>query len=92
MQRETRASHALSAWVDELDDSGNQLRTQQDLAKILSARLPRDKEIAQSTVSAWCAGKSQPRGDAMVALQEIAGVQLAWWLEVIAEAKTGTEG
>ena len=89
MVRETRASRALNAWLAEVDDKGNKLRTQTDLAKIVSARLGRTPEVNQSSVSAWCSGRSQPRGDVMVVLQEVASIPLPWWLEVV-DSNSGT--
>ena|SRR5690242_18701595 len=90
--RETKASRALKHWVEEVDKNGERIRTQEDVAREVSRRVKRETEINQSTVSAWCAARSKPRGDVMVALFEIAGVPLPWWNEYVDSASTGTDG
>lgn len=91
----SRAHQALKKWMAETDTS------QVALAEQLTRKLNAAPPVNQTTVGGWVRDKSEPRGASMlVALKEIAGIEVAWWLEPAlpdsgsqAAAKpTGTDG
>jgi transcriptional regulator with XRE-family HTH domain len=72
MAKATRGSQLVQQHID----AGNR---QLDLAKKVSEKIGRP--VHQSTVSGWATGRHMPQGEAMLALQQIAGIPLESWLE-----------
>jgi hypothetical protein len=68
--RKSRGAELLRAALDET--------TQEAFAERVSARLGRT--IHQATISSWAHERYTPRGDALIALQEIAGIEIGEWL------------
>ncbi len=78
----TRASEAVRQWLGQRTEDDP--RSQEILAAQISQIVGR--QIAQGTISYLTRGKSSPRTDIVVALEQLLGIPAAWWLERIESA------